>query len=50
MLIEIPKMKYVNDFTIERPGVDTDVLATMNFEAYATATDAALIRFTKTSA
>lgn len=49
-LIEIPKMKYVGDYNIERPGVDTDVLATANFEAYATATDDALIRFTETAA
>lgn len=49
-LIEIPKIKYVGDINIENPGVDSDRMVTANFEAYATATDAALIRFTRTDA
>jgi hypothetical protein len=50
MLIEIPKLKYTGDLNVENPGVDADRMVTANFEAYATATDAALIRFTRTAA
>lgn len=50
MLIEIPKLKLVGDLNVENPGVDSDRLVTANIEAYATATDAALIRFTRTAA
>lgn len=49
-LTEIPKLKYVGDLNVENPGVDSDRMVTANFEAYATATDAALIRFTRTVA
>lgn len=50
MLIEIPKLKLVGDLSVENPGVDADRLVTANYEAYADADDAALIRFTRTDA
>jgi hypothetical protein len=50
LLIEIPKLKLTGDLNVENPGVDSDRLVTANFEAYATASDAALIRFTRTPA
>lgn len=49
-LTEIPKFKYVGDISVENPGVDSDRMVTANFEAYAEASDAALIRFTRTAA
>lgn len=50
MLVEIPQMKYVGDAQIEKPGPDTDVLVTVNFQAYAAIGADALIRFTRTAA
>lgn len=50
MLIELPKIKLTGEPNIENPGVDSDRIVTMPFEAYATASDAALIRFTRTAA
>lgn len=49
-LVNIPKMKYVGDLDVENPGVDSDRMVTANFEAYATATDNHVIRFTRTAA
>lgn len=48
--IEIPKMRYVGEPAIDRPGPDSDAIVTVNFEAYADVGDAALIRFTRTAA
>lgn len=50
MLIEIPRLKFVGEPNIENPGPDSDRLVTMAFEAYALASDAALISFTRTDA
>lgn len=50
LLIEIPRLKYVGDAGVENPGVDSDRMVTVNFEAFADADDAALIRFTRTPA
>lgn len=45
--VEIPKLKYTGQARIENPGVDSDRIVTLPFEAYADADDAALIRFTR---
>jgi len=47
--IEIPKLKLVGDANIDNPGTDSDRIVTVNFEAYANAGDAALIRFTNST-
>ena len=50
MLVEIPNMKYVGTAQIDKPGPDSDVLVTMDFQAYADIGADALIRFTRTAA
>jgi hypothetical protein len=47
MWIEIPKLKYVGEAEVSQPGVDEDRILTLNWEAYANATDEALIKFTR---
>lgn len=48
LLVQIPKLKYVGDADIGNPGPDGDRIVSIPFEAYATAADSALIRFTRT--
>lgn len=47
---EIPKIRFVGDADISNPGPDGDRLVTLNWEAEALDSDAALIRFTRTPA
>jgi hypothetical protein len=49
ILVEIPKFKYIGDADVSQPGVNDDRILTLNWQAYAEADDAALIRFTRTA-
>lgn len=48
--IEIPRLKYVGDLQIDKPGPDDDVLVTANFEAWGNVDDTEAIKFTRSAA